>query len=374
MTLAEPGPKQPLPDWYMQRDMVEVFSRIMAGEFCEIVGVGSAGKSNFARHMTRSDVKRRYMHQFEPYYIMVLLNPHLMVTADSSVSDAWPGYEIMLSRLRRELIDLERRNLITTTPESGDVIAQVERRYANLFSTHTVIAQSGIRHMEDAVYEVLALGKDWQVVFIFDEMEEFMRNLPPEFFQSLRGIRDEFKGRVMYVTTSRVPLVQIPLPETDGHDAMVLQGFLELFHGFTYHLRPLDEQSALEVIRRLEQRNAYAMPDSNQRRLLEATGGHAGLLRRGFLPTMTLSNSRRSDSAYFNALLSDRGVRQECEMIYDSLSEDEQEAIMAITRDHPPDEESPALQSLIDKNLIVKRNNNYYHAIPLFAGFLRERA
>ena len=60
-------------------------------------------------------------------------------------------------------------------------------------------------------------------------------------------------------------------------------------------------------------------------------------------------------------------------MIFDSLSDDEQQVILAITRDEMPDPDSPALQSLIEKNLIIKRNNNYFHAIPLLAGYLRER-
>lgn len=378
-----PSGKQPLPDWYMERDMVAVYRKIVAGEFCEILGVGSAGKSNFVRHMTKFRVKQRYLHQLAPYFITVMLNPHLMVNIDDEATlqqtgRAWPGYEIMLSRLRRELNDLDRRQLLPHSADSKDVIEEVFMRIRNLFHKQPVIAHSGIRHLEDAVYEVLAMGPQWHLVFIFDEIEEFVRTLPPEFFQSLRGLRDEFKGRVMYVTTARVPLIDLAKQKieksADPDTTMVMQGFTELFTGFTHYLQPLDENSAREAIRRLEERNQFTMHENNRKRLLRATGHHAGLLRRGFMPTMNFSVEARAESEYFPRLLSDRGVTRECDMIYTSLAADEQAILMAITQRQPPKQVTPALQALIDKHLIVDMNGEYVHRLPILAGYLMDLA
>jgi hypothetical protein len=376
MTDKMPGAKQPLPEWYQQRDMNEVFRRITAGEFCEILGVGSAGKSNFIRHLTSTDVKRRYLGENEPYFVFVLLNPHLMVNVQGGSvqhgGGAWPGYEIMLSRLRRELIDLERRGGLPTLDDDDDLITRVRHFYGNMFKDLHLIAQSGIRHLEDAVYEVLLQGGRWHIVFLFDEIEEFMRVLPPEFFQSLRGLRDEFKGRVMYVTTSRLPLVEIAHEHRVNGEAMVMEGFVELFNGFQYHLGLLEDPSAREAIRRLEVRNRLNISEPNRQRLLQASGKHAGLLRRAFVPTMRADNRSIDDDGYYKLLLGDRGVRQECRMIFDSLRPDEQAALLALTTGRSITPDSPVVRSLLDKHLIIERDGSYYHALPILAGHLKD--
>jgi len=378
-----PGAKQPLPDWYMQADMIAVFQKIRAGEFCEILGVGSAGKSNFVRQMVQPAVKRLYLQQYEPYFITVLLNPHLMINIDDDTTRAqtgqsWPGYELILSRMRRQLIELERSNLLPRSNEGIDIIEEIEDRIRLMFNRLPVIAHSGIRHLEDVVHEVLALGAEWHFVFIFDEIEEFVRLLPPEFFQSLRGLRDEFKGRVMYVTTSRIPLVDLAQYKIDkGGDpdtVMVMQGFTELFTGFTHYLQPFDERSAHEAIRRLEERNRVRLHELNRRRLVGATGSHPGLIRRAFLPTLYFPPDNANHNAYMQHLLADRGVARECENIYTSLADDERETLMALTRGRPPEEMTAGLRALIDKHLIRDKDGLYVHRLPILAGHLMDRA
>jgi hypothetical protein len=54
-----------------------------------------------------------------------------------------------------------------------------------------VTRQSGLRHLEDAVYAVLADDDRWRVAFLLDEVSAFAA-LPSTFFRSLRGLRDQY--------------------------------------------------------------------------------------------------------------------------------------------------------------------------------------
>jgi len=160
----------------------------------------------------------------------------------------------------------------------------------------------------------------------------------------------------------------------DPDTVMVMQGFTELFTGFTHYLNPFDERSAREAIRRLEERNRVQLHEINRRRLMGATGSHAGLIRRGFLPTLYFAPDNTNHNAYMQHLLADRSVARECEMIYTSLADNERETLMAITRGRPPEEMTPGLRSLMDKHLIRDKDGLYVHRLPILAGHLMERA
>src|SRR5690606_32080045 len=173
-----------------------------------------------------------------------------------------------------------------------------------LFDAHPVLAQTGIRQLEDAVTEVLRLDRRMRIVFMFDEFEEFI-NLPAYFFQSLRGVRDDYKQRLMYVTASRFSLPELVAQhKPDPKDVGIMEGFVELFHGFTHYISRLDNQSARASIERLERRfNTRLQPDL-ERGLICTTGKHSGLLRRGFRTASRIYDpSTLNDDALINALL-----------------------------------------------------------------------
>jgi hypothetical protein len=381
--IIPPTPDGAFPDYYQHTDVEYIFRQLAAGESCALVGIGSVGKSNLMQFLTRADVKERYLGPDRaPYYVMVLLNPHQLIRPQKQVLDmtgeSWPGYEIMLNRLRRTLAVMLQEGYIPDGRDaSSDVVERIAERYNLLFDAHPLLTQTGIRQLEDAVTEVLRLDRRMRIVFMFDEFEEFI-NLPAHFFQSLRGVRDDYKQRVMYLTASRFSLPElIAQHKPDPKDASIMEGFAELFHGFTHYISRLDSQSARASIERLERRyNAHLQPDL-ERSLLYTTGRHSGLLRRGFRTALRIYDAAAiTDDVLINILLQDRGVVDECQSIFDSLSADEQHLLRQIVNSEPAAETSDAWNSLNDKKLVTKTRDNPSRpvlTIPVFAVFIRQR-
>lgn len=333
--------QEPLPEVYQEADANQVFKWLKRGESCALVGIGSVGKSNLLNFIMDERIKQRYR---AGHVVMVFLDPHKLVHLQKQALElagtAWPGYEIMISRLRRTVIDLYDKGRLPPAPVGQqDAADQIKGFYLNLFHTQPLLIQSGIRHLEETVYEVLRLNKDWKIAFLFDEFEGF-RDLPPEFFESLRGVRDEFKHRVMFVTTSRrdpEELVKEWNGYADKRSREIMEGFLELFRGFTIYLRLLDEASAAALMQRLSRRywgDDRELEDARREDLMQATGGHAGLLRRCFLPVANLDVRLPLDDLC-RYLLTRDGVTKECIAILESLTPAEQDALWYAARGKP---------------------------------------
>ncbi|MDZ4763764.1 MAG: hypothetical protein SGI73_04375 [Chloroflexota bacterium] len=371
-----PSPRQPLPVWYQKDDLTYIFRQLRAGEFCSLVGMGSAGKSNLVNLVARDDVREHYIPREEAMsYVIVMLNPHLLISLSDDAryhtGHGWAGYEMMISRLRRKLIS---QAFYPHLRDAGreDVIKQIDSYYAHLFDKLSATAQTGVRQVENALYEVMALGEAWRVTFIFDEFEQFIATLPPDFFQSLRGLRDEYKGRVMYVTTSRRPLWELTdeaFPEEK--DRLVMEGFVELFHGGMRYVSPLDLRSASETARRLGERYNVQLDGRAQENLISVTGGHAGMLRRGFVPTMKQPDVARDAVTLINLLLDDRGLSDECGVLLRSLPPGERRVLRQLL-DNEPVTDTMAWKSLVDKHIVYEDNGRKSWLIPLLAGWARK--
>lgn len=373
-----PAPMQPLPYWYQRDDLTYIFNQLRAGEFCSLIGMGSAGKSNLVSLVAREDVRPHYIQPSEEAmtYVVVMLNPHLLISLSEDAmyhtGQAWSGYELMISRLRRKLISPPFTPWLRDSGY-GHVIDLIEQTYyMSLFDKLPAFAQTGIRQLEGAVYEVLSLGEAWRVAFIFDEFEQFIEQLPPHFFQSLRGLRDEYKGRIMYVTTSRRPLWELTQEKyPEEKERLVMEGFVELFHGGTRYVSPLDFDSALFSVERLEKRYKAPLQDMTRRNLIAVTGGHAGLLRRGFVPTKDNPQAGGDGMALIKVMLSHKGVSDECSVLIRSLSADERRVLKQMLLNEAIVDRG-ALQSLIDKHIVYLDGGQPYWRMPLLAGWAQE--
>lgn len=377
-----PTPDGSLPNYYQQADADFIFRHIAIGESCSLVGIGSVGKSNLLQFVTRHDVKERYLGaERAPYYVMVLLNPHQLIHPQKQVLDmtgeAWPGYEIMLNRLRRTLaVMLYEGRIPDGRDENGDVVERVDSRYNLLFDTHPLLAQTGVRQLEDSVTEVLRLDRRMRIVFMFDEFEEFIY-LPAYFFQSLRGIRDDYKQRVTYVTASRLSLPElVNQHKPNPREILNMEGFVELFNGFMHYINRLDIESARASIERLERRFNAALSTEPTRLLLYTTGRHPGLLRRAFPAAAQLTDADRlTDDQFIERMLQNRGILQECESILRSLTTDEQDMLKQIIQRQPISEDSDSWAALTDKSLVTKTRDTPPRpvlTIPVFAVYISQ--
>src|SRR4029079_5425803 len=64
----------PIPVGFRAETLQQVVRLLRSGESCSLIGVGSSGKSNIARHLARPDVRREYFQAEAPVTLIVYLN------------------------------------------------------------------------------------------------------------------------------------------------------------------------------------------------------------------------------------------------------------------------------------------------------------
>jgi hypothetical protein len=242
-------------------------------------------------------------------------------------------------------------------------------------STAHIVA---FRYLEDLFQRVFVGAKHpIRLIFVFDEFEKMLRELPPRFFQSLRSLRDQYKDRVMYITTAR-QILPLLVPEELYPE---YEPFIDLFVDTRHFLLPYRPSDAEQTFQRLSTRQDYSPPPVALReQLLMVTGGHAGLLRAAFAAwePENLIDEGMSDTDLVATLLSLPSIQEECRTIWRSLSEAEQRILFDMVRAQHHRRRTnvspmnPMAGLLIRKGILLETNNMAFENVrPLvFAGFL----
>lgn len=349
---------------YRRQDAEYIYALLAAGNSCSLVGLGGVGKSSFLRFLTQPDVKHYYLgSQDSDYNLFVIVNPRDLVNPPAAihaeVGDAWHGYEIILSRLLRMLQGLDENRL----PGVEKVVQAVYHSYQSLFDRQSLLSVVGVRLLETAVFQVMTLDSRLRIVFVLDDFEGFL-TIPAHFFQSLRGLRDQFARRIMFITASSQPLDELVVKwMTDFKDKEMMESFVELFYGFTRYLGNLDAASVETLLNREEQRWRFKLDPQTRARLHEITGGHAGLLRRS-LPVAGNAPLNLSIEAFMEYMLQERGVLIECHTILDNLTLAEQMALRQLAEGQALE---PGTHGLTDKVTVLRQ-------IPLLLAYIRKQA
>jgi hypothetical protein len=196
--------------------------------------------------------------------------------------------------------------------------------------TNPLYAYMGLRYFELGL-DIL-MNKGIQIVFMFDEFEEMLRNLPIKFFLTLRGIRDANKKQLSYLTFTRTPLPLIV--EQDKIDPLKIEEFTELFTDNVIFIGPYDSRDSHRMIDELSKRNGKNHEQHVKDFLVWASGGFAGLLRASFrvldtMPELDLATVMTGSPALAKDLARQLPVRTECKTIWKSLTEAERYVLKA---------------------------------------------
>ena len=322
---------------FRQQEVGYVMERWRAADSCSLVGVGSVGKSNLLQHLSDEAVQSFYMKDVaggKPFKA-IIIDPSLLGPLPSSNSidnDAircWAGYELMMHRLFLAFYPFN--NL-----SADDARIFYDTYQALQDGTNPLYAYMGLRYFELGLEIFMKQGT--QVVFMFDEFEEMLKQLPVKFFLTLRGLRDANKRNLSYLSFTRSPLPQ--LVEKFSIDALEIEPFTELFNDNIVYVGPYNENDARNMVSDLVKRNDRKYEPYAIDFLLWATGRYAGLLRSSFRALDTLGDldantvMTRSEQLLYE-LVSKRAVRSECETIWKSLSEEERKMLMEFAGARP---------------------------------------
>lgn len=321
-----------------------LLNSIAAGECCSIVGISGVGKSNMVQHMLQPDILRHYIGDQADTLRFVMLDTNMF--AEQS---PWGFFEGLTEAL------------IAST--SADL---PQEQLARLRSAHQEIlhATGGYALALRRCTEVLdILCTQQRLVIMFDEFDPLFEQLTEAVLRNLRGLRDRYKYRLMYLTFSRQPLIK--LRDADDWDA--IEPFVELLSLRELGLHPLSDDDAAAEVRRFAARHNQTVTASTQTSIVGLSGGHPALLR-------ALTQAALPDEQHIaipiEELCQRPTLRLECAKIWQQLTGDERDGLLAVARGRTSDQNHT--QTFMLKGLLRARPNGASSVFsPLFAAYLK---
>lgn len=327
------GRSQPLT--FRQEEVGYVMERWRAVESCSLVGVGSVGKSNLLQHLADPEIQTYYMKDVikGKMFRAIIIDPNMLgplpTGADDEQFRCWAGYELMMHRLFLALYPFE-----MLTADEARIFYETYQALQD--GSNPIFAYIGLRYFELGLD--LLTKHDVQIVFMFDEFEELMRQMPVKFFITLRGIRDANKRLLSYLTFSRSTIPEIV--DRLGVAALDIEPFVELFNDHVYFVGPYNDTDARNMINQLMRRADRQYDDYTINFLLWASGCFAGILRAAFRTLDTFGpldahTLMTSADQIAQQIATRKAVRAECQTIWRSLSQLEQMILKDLSKPEP---------------------------------------
>lgn len=369
------------PNHYRETELVELFTNLIRGNSCCIVGVGTVGKTHLIEHFSENNDAQSYILSLIPEtdftpedFLFVRIDPNAMlhIETDTNVSipASWPGFELIFRRL------LERVMLIEgdAAHEKDSLYKFTSNSYAKIAPSRGPIMAYGL--LESSVTAVIRelLPPNGRIVFVIDEFEKLL-DLPDGFFRNLRALRDLHRYNLVFVVASRDDVSSI-VP-ADRWSA--LEPFIDLFQKPIYLGLSQTEDDTEILFKYLHYRfmsDEKTWKKTARERLFALTGGHSGLMRTCFSFHGTFE--QYGGEKLVQQLLYESSVVKECNIIFKSISLVEQELLASIADDQETRIESysnmVSLQKLRDKGLVSFVANSLEIQPKIFAYYMRGRS
>lgn len=311
-----------LPLSFRSRETDNIFLRLRAGNSCNIIGIGSVGKSNLLRFIQQTDVRRAKLGAEWDKYLFVYIDANKLLERSE-----WGLWELMLHQILVEL-------------SNGEIKAAEYQEIDDLHQRSTAPATRHIalRYLDRAI-GLICRNLNSRLVFLFDEFDDLYRTLPSQAFDALRALRDENKYSLMYVVAARKELKQLRSEEEHR------EAFEELVTPNAVWLSAYSKADARHTVQRLASRHSGKLDEKQIQNILKVTGGHPGLIRAVFPQMCEQTNATES-------LLANKTVREECQRIWESLTKDEQKALALLVSNSPVQITEGLFEQLRQKGLL----------------------
>lgn len=294
-----------LPLSYRQEIVSPVMQCLLAGESCAIVGTAGTGKSNLLSFLARPDVCEAYLGN--PHVEFLLFYVDLNRLPERS---EWGFWELLLHTVVDALSEADVGSAWLTRATDLHQRAKDTR--------DELVAQ---RCFETTV-KVLCGEPLWRPVLLLDGFDDVWRTLSNTVFLTLRGLRDEFKYRLSFVVATRDELSRSREGIEGCHD------FYELVSLNTFGLGPHSDADARNQIDRFAIRRDESIPEERIEQLLDLSGRHPGILRAAY--RAVADGGVSADGELADQLAQEFTVQKECEEIWNSLGQDERQALLAL--------------------------------------------
>jgi hypothetical protein len=341
------------PAHYRKNICGKILEALAKGESVSIIGVGSSGKSNVSRHLIRADARAACLGMAADGMFGVLID--CMKYVDRSAAAL---YRLMLQSLTQA----------TQLPDAPAEVARLGDSFNALLERAFDTDQfDRVRYYLESAIEAVFKSGVKQMFFVLDDFDHALIHAPNQALNSLRGLRDNHKNRLMYLTVTRKEL-DVLRPESEYED------FAEIVTPITIPVGMYawtDAQFAADEL--IARWNLQGRMDGPARQnVIEWSGAHPGMLK------AILNIANRNTSIDFSMrdtltrLYGHKDTEPECDKIWDSLDEEEKQAMFAAFSGEGAD--ARLLGRLKSKELIRERaRGNFVAFSPIFEDYVLRR-
>ncbi len=340
------------PTNYRRALCTRILTALHKGESVALIGVGSSGKSNVAQHIVRPDVIAACLNADAEGMLGVLIN-----CMKDETSSATALYRLMLQSLSEAV---RGAGAPAGLSASAPAIAQLLEKAFESEQPDRVRF-----HLEQAIDRAFADGAQ-RVFFVLDDFDHTLRTAPGQALNTLRAFRDRHKNHLTFVTVTRKELAFL-------RDEREYEDFAEIVTSTTIPVGMFAWPDAHFVIDELITRwNLHARIDATgKNNIIEWSGSHPGLIK----AIVNIANRNNtfdfSARATLEKLYGHKDTIPECEKIWDSLEEEEQQVMIAVISGAAA--ERRLIGRLVNKELLRHDARGAIVAFsPIFEHYVRE--
>lgn len=343
-----------LPETLRHKDALFVVERIADGDCAAIVSVSNTGKSHLLRTVASEQPRGRLLPNLTDGYLFVYVDFNLMLEATEQ-----GFYELILRSLLEELS--------RSDPTAG-FMAQLQAAYRTLIAPPSTF-QISLSFSEGLT--AVCQGSARNLILLFDEFDEPFEQIDGRVFLNLRALKDKYRQRLGFVTATNRRLSSI-------RHGRGVDEFIELFEPFTRFLSLFDRPDSDRVIDWVAGQDGYTFDDQDREFLYHHADGHLGLLMAISRALGEVTGEKVRDPGQ-NWLIHrqvreqldrDLNVQGECWKLWEDLTEEQQDALMALVGGEEA-VDSLVLESVQKKGLLHGAPSLLFS--PVFEAFVRRQ-
>ncbi|RME97580.1 MAG: winged helix family transcriptional regulator [Chloroflexi bacterium] len=214
-----------------------------------------------------------------------------------------------------------------------------------------------------------------RIVWLLDRFDEACRQLDAQTLNSLRSMRDQFKGQLCFVVFTRHPLMRL-------RDPAEFDEFHEIVAANTCWVGPMVARDAHWIARQMAERLNTTFSKQDVTRLITVTGGLPAFMKLACLAIHKSDFDRQqSVKAWAAWLLTRLEFQRNCQEIWDDLTVEEQNFLLAVSSGVDTRQlDAEVQQYLLQTGLIISTNKSGDRLpsrvrvfSPVFEGFIKQQ-
>lgn len=336
---------------YRRNICAKILDAIARGESVSIIGVGSSGKSNVARHLMRADARAACLGMHADGMFGVLVDCMKYVDADNATS----LYRLILQSLAQA----------TQYPDAPQAVGALHAQFSALLEKAFDTDQfDRVRYYLELAIEAMFKAGVRALFFVLDDFDHALKKAPGQAINSLRGLRDNHKNKLMYLVVTRKELAFL-------RDESEYEDFAEIVTPITIPVGMYayaDAQFAADEL--IERWNLLKRVDNvGKNNAIEWSGSHPGLLKAILNAVNRNAGLDINSPDTVSKLYNHKDIAPECDKIWESLEPDERSTIAAAVSGTGGDPR--LIGRLRNKELLRERPGGRHTAFsPLFEDYV----